>query len=191
MSLADLLRRELTGVLELAPEQLDALTRHYELLLRWNQKMNLTTVTELPEAGIRHYCESLFLASHLSAGSVVDIGSGAGFPGIPVAIARPDCVVDLVESHQRKAVFLREFAREVPKVGVISSRAESLLAEPGYSWLISRAVNPASLQKLRLADRYALLVGAEEANKMDGRVIPLPWGDRRVLVMGSCSTWNR
>ncbi len=112
---ADLLRERLRGIVELSPGQIAALEAHYELLVRWNKTVNLTTITSLEEAVERHYCESLFLGAHLPAGNlrVVDVGSGAGFPGFPVAILRPECSVTLVESHQRKAVFLREASRKI------------------------------------------------------------------------------
>src|SRR5579863_9680025 len=90
----------------ISPEQLELLEEHYRLLLRWNRNINLTRITSLQDAVRYHYCESLYLASRLPVGPlrIADIGSGAGFPGIPVAISRPECTVDLVESHQRKAV---------------------------------------------------------------------------------------
>src|SRR5262249_34337860 len=110
----------------LPPEQVRALAEHYDLLCRWNRGLNLTRVDRLEEAVVRHYCESLFLAAHLPSDPVrvVDIGSGAGFPGIPVAVARPDCTVTLVESHRRKAVFLRDATRRMPNVRVLADRAE-------------------------------------------------------------------
>ena len=110
---ADILRARLACIIDLSPAQVSALDAHYQLLLRWNRTLNLTRVESLEEAVERHYCESVFLASHLPAGPlrVADIGSGAGFPGFPVAVARPDCQVTLIESHQRKAVFLREASR--------------------------------------------------------------------------------
>ena len=107
-SLGEVLRAEVGG---LSDAEVAALETHYELLIRWNRKMNLTTVTSVEEVATRHYGESILLARHLTAGTVVDAGSGGGFPGIPVAIVRPDCDVTLVESHQRKAVFLREAVR--------------------------------------------------------------------------------
>src|SRR5689334_14808019 len=121
-SLGDVLRRELTGLVELSDGQIGALTAHYELMLVWNARMALTTVTDVEEAAVRHYCESLVLGSHLTSGRVADIGSGPGFPGIPAAILRPDCQFDLVESNQRKAVFLREAARGLKNVRVVAAR---------------------------------------------------------------------
>src|SRR5580658_10060097 len=129
------------GIVELSPEQIHALEAHYELLVRWNQSVNLTRITSLEEAVERHYCEALFLGAYLPAGAlrVVDVGSGAGFPGFPVAILRPDCTVALVESHQRKAVFLREASRKVGNVRVIAKRADDV--EEEFDHLISRAVS--------------------------------------------------
>ena len=75
-------------------EEFPALRLHYELLQRWNQKLNLTRIDSIE----RNYGESLFLAQHLPPGelSICDVGSGAGFPGFPVAVARPECRVALI-----------------------------------------------------------------------------------------------
>ena len=104
----------------LSAEQEAVLEAHLELLMRWNRTVNLTAIRNREEAIERHYCESLFLGSRLPAGRlrIADVGSGAGFPGFPVAVLRPDCLVTLIESHQRKAVFLREAARQVGNVRV-------------------------------------------------------------------------
>jgi hypothetical protein len=85
---AELLRLRLRGIVDLSQGQVAALEAHYDLLLRWNKTLNLTTITSLEEAVERHYCESLFLGAQLPAGNlrVVDVGSGAGFPGFPVGI---------------------------------------------------------------------------------------------------------
>src|SRR5580698_4081735 len=107
---AELLRAKLAGCCELAEQQIERMGQHYDLLTRWNRVLSLTSVRTVEEAVERHYCESVLAASRLPEGplSVADIGSGAGFPGIPLAIARPDCRVVLIESHQRKAAFLKE-----------------------------------------------------------------------------------
>jgi 16S rRNA (guanine527-N7)-methyltransferase len=155
--------RELVGrCAPLSGEQLAALESHYNLLCRWNKVLNLTRVEGVEEAVERHYCESLRVAACLPERcSVVDIGSGAGFPGLVVAIARPECSVTLVESHQRKAVFLKEAARKVPNVRVLAVRAESV--QDRFDWLISRAVSYEDLAPaIRLAPRLVLLGGAEK-----------------------------
>ncbi len=171
-----LLAREFApyGILSLA--QLDKLASHYELLMRWNKKLNLTRITDLLEVVQFHYCESLFLASRLpqKALRIVDIGSGAGFPGIPVAIARPDCEVDLVESDQRKAVFLREAAADLTHVRVLPLRAEQCQGE--YDWCISRAVRSEDVLSLTIAPDFAILTSGEGGTK-------LPWGRDRRLQM--------
>src|SRR5579872_370003 len=158
----------------LAPQQLTLLEEHYRLLLRWNQKINLTRITGLQDAVRYHYCESLYLAKRLPRGPlrIIDIGSGAGFPGIPLAIYRPECNVDLVESHQRKAVFLREAARRLTNVRVLARRAESVTNS--YDWMISRAVRPDEVLKLKLGPHIAVL-GVEGEN--------LPWGEKRALFI--------
>src|ERR1017187_2918733 len=148
-------------MLELSAEQIAALEGHYETLVRWNRSMNLTSISDLEEAVERHYCESLFLAASLPPGPlrIVDVGSGAGFPGFPVAVLRPDCSVTLVESHQRKAVFLREVSRTLPSVRVLSKRAEAVGEQ--FDRVISRAVSYRDLTT-------SLKVLAESADLLTG-----------------------
>ncbi len=83
----DTILREMRGILPIPDALVAGLISHYELLLRWNPRMNLTTVTKPEEAAVRHYCESLFLAAHIGEGSVADIGSGPGFSGMTLTMA--------------------------------------------------------------------------------------------------------
>src|SRR6266581_1446024 len=109
------LRRADGGREVLAQVQLQQLSDFLDLLLRWNAKTNLTSVRE-PEAIVtRHFGESLFLARHVSREerTVIDVGSGAGFPGIPLKIYSPHLAVTLTESQNKKAAFLNEVIREV------------------------------------------------------------------------------
>jgi 16S rRNA (guanine(527)-N(7))-methyltransferase RsmG len=160
--------------------QLDLLARHYELLCNWNKRINLTRIRNVREAVQFHYCESLFLAQWLPGNDlkIADVGSGAGFPGIPVAILRPDCIIDLIESHHRKSAFLRETSRQLPNVNVVCKRAEE--CRGAYDWMISRAVRVEGLLKLKLASSLAVLVGTDHANGLE--VLKVPWGERRVLA---------
>jgi len=169
-----LLASEFSPYGALSSRQLTLLEAHYQLLLRWNQKINLTRITSMQDAVRYHYCESLYLATRLPKGPlrIVDIGSGAGFPGIPVAIYRSECVVDLVESHQRKAVFLREASLGFTNVRVLARRAEEVTNS--YDWTISRAVRPADVLQLKLAPHVAVL-GVEGDS--------LPWGEKRGLFL--------
>ena len=185
----DLLREKLRGILELSAEQVTALEAHYDLLLRWNKKLNLTTITSMEETVERHYCESLFLGAHLPVGNlrIVDVGSGAGFPGFPVAILRPECSVALVESHQRKAVFLREASRGVTNIRVIAKRAEDVAEE--FDHVISRAVSYKDLDPSlkNLGSMADLLTGVEQPPSLGFEwkpAVPVPWGTARFLRIG-------
>jgi len=190
---ADLLQRELAAWVTLSPEQVSRLYEHYGLLERWNRRMNLTSVEPGRELVVRHYCESLFFAAQLEnhGSSVVDVGSGAGFPGVPIAILKPDSRVSLVESNQRKAVFLREATRHMANVSVVAQRAETV--SHSFDWLVSRAVNPKDVVGLvpRLASRIGLMLGESDFLEIRNakhiawsEPIQLPWGHRRICVLG-------
>jgi 16S rRNA (guanine527-N7)-methyltransferase len=174
----------------LTAEQMAALEAHLDLLMRWNKSLNLTAIRSREEAIERHYCEALFLGARLPAGAlrIADVGSGAGFPGFPVAIVRPECSVTLIESHQRKAVFLREASRKVPNVRVLAKRAEDV--SETFDWVISRAVSYSDLAAFlkELAPNAALLSGGEAPPENLGFVwdppVALPWGNQRYLSIG-------
>ena len=174
----------------LSAEQENALEAHLEMLLRWNQKLNLTAVRNREEAIQRHYCESLFLGMRLPPGAwkIADIGSGAGFPGFPVAVLRSDCQVTLIESHQRKAVFLRDSSRKQTNIRVLAQRAEDVTER--FDLVISRAVSYEDLAPFlkNLAPAADLLTGADEPPPELGFIwqtaVPLPWGKHRFLRNG-------
>lgn len=121
--------------------QLDA---YLALLLRWNARLNLTAVRE-PEAIVRrHFAESLFAAEYIprAAATLLDFGSGAGFPGIPVAIARPEIAVTLAESQGKKAAFLREAVRTLGlRAEVWAARVEAMAPERVFDAVTLRAVD--------------------------------------------------
>jgi len=177
----ELLAREFAPYDSLTVKQIDLLEAHYQLLVKWNAQLNLTRIDSVEEAVRLHYCESLFVGTRLPVGPlrIVDVGSGAGFPGIPIAIIRPECTITLVESHQRKGVFLREASRNLKNVTVVTDRAENL--KPNFDWLVSRAVSPNEVSKLQLANNLALLTGEEELPGFDRRE-PIPWGAGRFLA---------
>lgn len=197
---SDLLREKLAGIVELSNAQIDRLSEHYQLLSRWNKVLNLTAIRTFDEAVERHYCESIFLSIHLPEAPIAlaDVGSGAGFPGLPIAVVRPNASVVLIESHQRKAVFLREASRNLPNVRVAAQRAEDVAES--FDWAVSRAVRHSDIAPVlkKLAPNAALLVG-EEAQQwlaqeaQDQKVITvvqLPWGGRRYLwIRQSCTTF--
>jgi 16S rRNA (guanine(527)-N(7))-methyltransferase RsmG len=178
----------------LSDTQIAELQDHYELLQLWNRKINLTSIPSGREAVIRHYCESLYFAANLPAKddvSVADMGSGAGFPGIPLAILKPEWTVTLIESHQRKAVFLKEATRHLKNTAVIPSRAKDV--KQAFKFLVSRAVNPDDVvaNVPRLASAIGLMLGEDDWQRCKTNPaivwndpIRLPWGDRRLCAYG-------
>ena len=179
-----------SAVPELSSRQIEALEAHYHLLQRWNRSLNLTRIEDLEDAVERHYVESLFVGRVLESlpQEIADIGSGAGFPGVPLAILRPDCSVTLIESHQRKAVFLKEACRKLANVRVLARRAEEV--GETFDWVVSRAVSYADLARSlpRLAPKVALLTGAEAPSValqyLWDDPITVPWGKNRLLRVG-------
>jgi len=120
---------EAAGLPAVDAERASAFENYLQLILRWNARINLTAIRE--EEGIlsRHFVESIACSQALPAGvkTLLDFGSGAGFPGIPIAICRPDVVVTLAESQGKKAAFLQEAVRSLGlQAFVFSGRAESL-----------------------------------------------------------------
>jgi 16S rRNA (guanine527-N7)-methyltransferase len=176
----DLLAREFSPYGNLSEYQLDLATAHYELLQQWNARMNLTRIESLEEVVRLHYCESFFLGSWFSnePATVVDIGSGPGFPGIPAAIIRPSLTVTLLESNSRKCVFLRESSRGLANVRVVNARSEQ--CSERFDWAISRAVSISEVLGSTLAPKFALLVSKTDA-PTGSEVVDLPWGSNRVL----------
>ena len=114
----------------------DQLVTFLELLLRWNRKINLTALRDADDAIDRLVLEPLAAVRHIppGAGRLIDLGSGGGSPAIPIALARPDLDLTMVEIKARKAAFLREAARVLALRGALveSRRYEDLLASNGY-----------------------------------------------------------
>jgi len=110
--------------------QVVLIQQYIKILRRWNEKLNLTAIRDPLEILYRHFCESMFGASAIPVdkGRLADIGSGAGFPGIPLKIARPELELVLVESNIKKGTFLAEVTRELELSGtrVLISRYEEL-----------------------------------------------------------------
>ncbi len=123
------------GGSQLPPKLLDQLRLYLELLLRWNVRVNLTAVRAPEQIVTRHFGESLFAAQVLArhsashrarATTLADVGSGAGFPGIPIKLLIPELELTLIESHNKKATFLREVVRalSLDHTQVFCGRAE-------------------------------------------------------------------
>ncbi len=124
----------------LAESQLKQISTYIDLLQRWNARINLTAIRNPEEIVTRHFGESLFLAGHVfpSPGQilstaptrVVDIGSGAGFPALPLKIWAPSIDLTLIESNHKKAAFLSEVSRELTftNINITAERAETIAA---------------------------------------------------------------
>jgi 16S rRNA (guanine527-N7)-methyltransferase len=129
--LAKLLRPFLAGT-EPTPKLLDRLQAYLDLLLRWNARVNLTSVRDPEQIVTRHFGESLFAAQVMAqhstvehASTLADVGSGAGFPGIPIKLLMPELALTLIESQNKKATFLREVERELALEGVTVFRGRA------------------------------------------------------------------
>lgn len=130
-------------------KQLEQFMTYLSLLLEWNEKMNLTAITEKREVVLKHFadCLSLVPQTEWQAGmKVIDVGTGAGFPGIPVKIACPDVEMTLLDSLQKRIGFLQEVGAQLGLSGVeyVHSRAEDGGQNPDYreqfDLCVSRAV---------------------------------------------------
>ena len=201
---ADTIQRALREFdLEATSEQLAGIQRYIALLLRWNEKINLTAIREPLEILYRHFCESMHasVVVPLERGRLADVGSGGGFPGLPLKIIRPTLEVFLVESNVKKATFLAEAIRELDIEGarVIVSRYEELSEEVApLDVVCSRAVGDfgpllrwaGSVQIA--ANKVVLWVGGGDVEVVKKELgwawrepIPIPHSLRRFLLVGT------
>lgn len=130
--------------LPVASSLAEQLSTYLTLLLKWNTRTNLTAIRKPREIVLRHFADSLFCAQHVSPGTqtLLDFGSGAGFPGIPIALSRPDIQVTLAESQSRKAAFLRESVRALSlNTTIWAKRVEAIPANQLYDAITLRAVD--------------------------------------------------
>lgn len=193
----------------LSETQLQQISAYIDILLRWNTRINLTAVCEPEEIVARHFGESLFAARVLfpmpdhqanAAHSFVDIGSGPGFPGLPIKIWAPVIHATLIESNQKKATFLREVCRSITltNIDVFSNRAEEFPVGKAQTVTL-RAVErfetvlPTAIRLLAPSGRLALLIGEAQIKTADriaphidwGPHIAIPQSDKRVVLIGT------
>jgi 16S rRNA (guanine527-N7)-methyltransferase len=155
--------------LELSPEQLVSFQLYYEELVSWNERTNLTAITAYPDVQLRHFLDSLTLAaSHLrndpagfsldlNSASLIDIGAGAGFPGLPLKILFPGLKLTLSDSVGKKTAFLQHMVEmlKLDKVEVLNARAEELGQNPAYREKFSIATGRA-VAALNVLAEYCL-----------------------------------
>jgi 16S rRNA (guanine527-N7)-methyltransferase len=202
--IAELLQPFLATPGSLSAEQLNSISTYIDLLLRWNARINLTSVRR-PEAIVtRHFGESLFAARLLfpepgSPASLIDIGSGAGFPGVPIKLWAPQLHVTLIESSHKKVAFLRQLSRTLTltDIDVFPGRAEAYIG-PLADVVTLRAVErfssavPTAARLVAPGGRLALLIGQAQTAQTSGLLpgaswsppVPLPLSSSRVLLIG-------
>jgi 16S rRNA (guanine527-N7)-methyltransferase len=154
--------------IELSPETVTQLAEFYSLLTRWNERLHLVAPCSPEEFAVRHVLESLMFLRFLpSQAGVADIGSGGGLPIIPCLIARPDLEATLIESSQKKAVFLREASNRLGLRATIIARPFEDIPAPPMSFVTCRALDQ-FMQKLPALLNWAprgstlLLFGGEK-----------------------------
>lgn len=183
--------------------QVASIQLYTRILLEWNEKLNLTAIRDPLEILYRHFCESMFgaVAVPMDSGRVADIGSGAGFPGIPMKILRPEIELFLVESNIKKGTFLAEIIRELELANtrVLISRYEELFEELApLDFVCSRAVGEfgpflewAASERLS-AVRSVLWIGGRDLDAVRKSAhwewqepIAVPQSLRRYLLVGT------
>ena len=127
--------------LPLGADQQDLLLQYLLLLEKWNQVYNLTAIRDVAKMVYAHLLDSLAVVSSLPEGSVLDVGSGAGLPGIPIAVARPSTGVTLLDSNHKKVAFLRQAVADLglKNASVVCERVDSWNAPNRFDVIISRA----------------------------------------------------
>jgi 16S rRNA (guanine527-N7)-methyltransferase len=135
---------------ELTPEQIEAFELYYRQLIAWNESVNLTSITDYEEVQVKHFLDSLSCLQVLTPVApqtrCIDIGAGAGFPGLPLKIVRPQMWLTLLEATGKKVLFLEHIVGKlgVQEVEIIKGRAEELARQPahreGYKVALARAV---------------------------------------------------
>lgn len=194
------------GVKRFSDKEIDIFCRYYQLVLKWNSLLHLTTITNPVEFVQRHIFESAFTEKHIltSIHQVWDIGSGLGIPGIPIAVLRPDLPVNLIESNRKKAIFLKEVvgALQINNIRVLNQRFEEIKDTTESDCVVTRALDgmhgllPVVL-KLVQACAQTLLLGNPTLSQATAQHIspewqlinhPFPKSQNRLLIILTRST---
>lgn len=171
---------------ELPADALARLRTYYSLLTRWNDRLHLVAPCSPEEFATRHVLESLVLLEHLPHDAkIADIGSGGGLPIIPCLVARPDLEATLIESSQKKAVFLREALKKTGRKATIIARRFEEIEAPDVQFITSRALDQFMRKIPALLDwapdgATLLLFGAEDL--LNGERFLLPGSEKRYLL---------
>ncbi len=179
--------------ISLSSAQSSQLLAYLELLLRWNRKINLTAVRGAEDCVTRHFGESLYLARWVELrGALLDIGSGAGFPGLALKIPFPELRVTLLEPVAKKRAFLKEVARVcgMESVEVRGERLEQFTAPALFDAVTARAVGqldelvPRSARLLKPGGRLCLWITRQQAVRLAEFQVPIDWAAPVPLPLG-------
>ena len=190
MSLAQLLERGIAQLGQDVPAAAIAkLTDYVELLRKWNETYNLTAVREPAKMVTHHLLDSLAVLPHVMGTSILDVGSGGGLPGVPLAIARPLLRVTLIDSNHKKAAFLRQAVMELhlDNVTVVCERVERWETARRFDMVVSRAL--ADLPEfVRLAGRLVAAGGVLATMKgvyphEELAALPAGWRVKEVIAL--------
>jgi 16S rRNA (guanine(527)-N(7))-methyltransferase RsmG len=180
----DTIRRALSEFkVDVTDVQIEQIQRYMALLLKWNDAMNLTAIQDPLEILYRHFCESMFGANLLPSnnGRLADVGSGGGFPGLPLKISRPELEVCLIDSNVKKATFLAEAVRElaIPGARVLVSRYEELDEE----------IAPLDVACSRAVGDFAQFLSWAASEKIGARTVMLWIGGRDLDEVRASKDW--
>jgi 16S rRNA (guanine527-N7)-methyltransferase len=196
-AIADLLQPYIPATAQAAdwPHIYAQLIIYLELILKWNARTNLTAIRTPEEIVRRHFGESLFAGTHLGpCRTLLDFGSGAGFPGLPIQLLRPDVTVTLAESRSKKSAFLREVIRALNlPTEVWASRVEAMPESRRFDVVALRAVDDmdAAVREAaqRASERVMILSTSRAAHPglaehfRIAELIPLPESTNGVLLI--------
>ena len=181
---------------DLASEVVASLSSYYSLLTRWNARLHLVAPCSPEEFATRHVLESLMLLKHLPQDAkIADIGSGAGLPIIPCLVARPDLHATMIESSQKKSVFLREALNTVGRTATIIAKPFEDVPTPDVSFITCRALDqfiekvPSIIQWAPLGSSLLLFGGQTLREKLDdtkirSQIFRIPLSEKRLLFVG-------
>jgi 16S rRNA (guanine527-N7)-methyltransferase len=185
---------------------LEHISMYIDLLLRWNARMNLTAIRGPEEMVTRHFGESLFLARQLFPGArtptvstVADLGSGAGFPGIPVKLWAPGIELTLIESNHKKATFLREVCRSLILIDVDIQNIRAGEISQRFDVVTLRAVErfgevlPVAGRLVKPSGRLAVLISRTQVSETQEILVDIHWAipiavpnsEARVVMVGN------
>src|SRR6185369_11460862 len=193
-----------TGEQEWTQSQLEIISTYIDILTKWNERTNLTSIRNPDEVVQRHFGESLFAAIQLlssdSTSTVIDVGSGAGFPGLPLKIYAPDLRLTLIEAHSKKNTFLREVVRAIGLTGVevFLGRAEQFTSKAALVTLRAvehfNSILPIAGNLVEEGGRLAVMSGAPQVATASeilpgawAEPVPIPNSHARVLAVRTSS----